>query len=49
VGICRHADSAAPLNASALALVAYESERPSDAQACRVGDPRVLVHATRRD
>ena len=31
-----------PLNASPLALDQYESGRPSDAQACRSGDPRLL-------
>jgi len=31
-----------PLNASPLALDRYESGRPSDAQACRTGDPRLL-------
>ena len=31
-----------PLNASPLALDRYESGRPSDALACRSGDPRVL-------
>lgn len=33
----------APLNAAALALEVYESGRPSSDEACRVGDPRVLV------
>ena len=32
-----------PLNAASLALDAYESGRPSAADACRIGDPRVLV------
>ena len=31
------------LNASALTLAAYEGGRPSEGQACRVGDLRVLV------
>ena len=31
-----------PLNAGALALDAYEAGRPSEAEACRIGDPRVL-------
>jgi hydrogenase maturation protease len=31
-----------PLNASALALHAYERERPSEAEACRIGDARFL-------
>ncbi len=32
-----------PLNASSLALDAYEAGRPSEDDACRVGDPRLLV------
>jgi hydrogenase maturation protease len=32
-----------PLNASALALRHYESERPSEAVACRAGDERILA------
>ena len=32
-----------PLNADALDLSAYESERPSEAAACRIGDARVLA------
>jgi hydrogenase maturation protease len=32
-----------PLNSNALALSAYEDGRPSDADACRTGDPRVLA------
>ena len=32
-----------PLNASPLELAAYESGRPSDADACRAGDPRLLA------
>jgi hydrogenase maturation protease len=31
-----------PLNAAPLALAQYESGRPSAAEACRIGDPRVL-------
>ena len=31
-----------PLNASSLAIDAYESGRPSAADACRIGDPRLL-------
>jgi len=34
-----------PLNATSLALAAYESGRPSAADACRIGDPRVLARA----
>ena len=34
-----------PLNAAAIALDVYESSRPSDADACRIGDPRVLARA----
>jgi len=37
-----------PLNARSLALDAYESGRPSAAEACRVGDPRVLARADPR-
>ena len=33
----------APLNASSLQLAAYESGRPSSADACRVGDARLLA------
>jgi hydrogenase maturation protease len=33
---------APPLNAEALALPAYESGRPAEAEACRVGDARFL-------
>jgi hydrogenase maturation protease len=32
-----------PLNAASLALENYESGRPSPADACRIGDPRVLA------
>ena len=32
-----------PLNAASLARETYESGRPSAAEACRVGDARVLV------
>jgi len=32
-----------PLNATSLALDNYESGRPSPADACRIGDPRVLA------
>jgi hydrogenase maturation protease len=31
-----------PLNATSLALGVYESGRPTDAEACRAGDPRLL-------
>ncbi len=34
-----------PLNATSLAIDAYESGRPSAADACRIGDPRVLALA----
>lgn len=37
-----------PLNASPLALEAYESGRPSAADACRVGDPRLLARCAKR-
>jgi hydrogenase maturation protease len=33
-----------PLNAQSLALTAYESGRPSERDACRSGDARVLSH-----
>ena len=32
-----------PLNSAPLALTAYESGRPSAADACRIGDPRLLA------
>ncbi|HUH91838.1 MAG TPA: HyaD/HybD family hydrogenase maturation endopeptidase [Casimicrobiaceae bacterium] len=35
--------SAAALNAAALALDRYERDRPAAADACRIGDPRVLA------
>jgi hydrogenase maturation protease len=35
-------ESAAPLNASPVALDAYEGERPSAESACRIGDARLL-------
>jgi hydrogenase maturation protease len=38
----RVAGDAERLNAPALALDAYESGRPSEAEACRIGDARVL-------
>ena len=38
---------AEPLNAAALAVEAYEQDRPSVEEACRTGDPRVLAHAAR--
>jgi hydrogenase maturation protease len=43
----QRADSDAQrLNSPALALDAYESGRPSEAEACRVGDARVLIQRT---
>lgn len=36
-----------PLNATPLALTVYESGRPTDAQACRAGDPRLLERLPR--
>ncbi len=36
----------APLNAVSLALETYESGRPSAADACRIGDARVLAQAS---
>jgi hydrogenase maturation protease len=38
----RAGDEAERLNSPALALDAYESGRPSAADACRIGDARVL-------
>jgi len=35
-----------PLNATPLELTAYESGRPSEAEACRAGDPRLLERAS---
>ncbi|MFN8546332.1 MAG: HyaD/HybD family hydrogenase maturation endopeptidase [Candidatus Binatia bacterium] len=37
-----------PLHAGALALADYESGRTSEADACRIGDPRVLAGARER-
>jgi len=39
--------AAPPLNASALSLADYEAGRPSDADACRAGDARVLARGRR--
>jgi hydrogenase maturation protease len=36
-------ESAPPLNDPALAIAAYETGRPSAAQACRIGDARLLA------
>lgn len=36
------------LNAAPLSLAIYEGERPSAAQACRIGDARLLVRADER-
>ncbi len=38
-----------PLNATPLSLRAYESGRPAAADACRIGDPRVLALARREE
>ena len=38
-------DDFPPLNASTLALEAYERGRPDEASACRIGDPRVLARS----
>ena len=35
------------VNAASLSLAAYESGRPSEQEACRIGDPRFLVDAGR--
>jgi hydrogenase maturation protease len=42
-------EAAPPLNASALALAAYEEGRPAPEAACRIGDPRVLAHPDAKD
>jgi hydrogenase maturation protease len=34
-----------PVHATPLALEAYEAGRPSEVEACRIGDPRVLARA----
>jgi len=41
-------ESAPALNAAALDLAAYEGQRPSEADACRLGDARVLAQASRQ-
>ncbi len=41
-------ESAPALNAAALDLAAYEAQRPSEADACRSGDARVLAQASRQ-
>jgi hydrogenase maturation protease len=42
-GRCREAGEAIePLNAQSIALAPYESGRPSEDEACRIGDPRLL-------
>ena len=41
----RAGESAEPLNAQSLALTRYEGGRPSEDDACRVGDPRLLATA----
>jgi hydrogenase maturation protease len=38
-------ESFAALNATPLEMSAYEAGRPSEADACRSGDPRLLAHA----
>jgi hydrogenase maturation protease len=51
-GVPRSPDAVVePLNAASLALASYESGRPSAADACRIGDPRVLARVLepRRD
>jgi hydrogenase maturation protease len=42
----RRDSDAERLNSPALALDAYESGRPSETEACRTGDARVLVQRT---
>ncbi len=44
-----HGEMAPALNATALALAAYESQRPSEADAYRAGDERVLMLMRRGD
>jgi hydrogenase maturation protease len=47
-GVPRRPDEAyEPLSATSLMLEAYESGRPSRADACRIGDPRVLADLVR--
>jgi hydrogenase maturation protease len=41
----RAGEGCEPLNAQPLALTAYESGRPSEREACRVGDARLLSQA----
>lgn len=41
-------ESVPPLNATPLELGAYESGRPSEAAACRAGDPRLLERSAAR-
>lgn len=43
-----HGETAPALNAAALDIAAYEAERPSEADACRAGDARVLAQASRQ-
>jgi hydrogenase maturation protease len=38
----------APLNAPPLAMDAYETGRPTEAEACRIGDPRLLTGCLRQ-
>ena len=45
----RSGESHVPLNATPLELRAYEAGRPSEADACRAGDPRLLVNRTAVD
>ncbi len=40
--VARSEPPAEPLNATPLAMDAYEGERPSEAEACRIGDARFL-------
>ena len=42
-------ETAPPLNASALALDDYERGRPSEADACRIGDERLLAPRAARE
>lgn len=42
-GRCRSDGDFVPLNACALSIDAYEAGRPSEADACRIGDARLLA------
>jgi hydrogenase maturation protease len=46
-GVPREAASATPLFDPSLALTPYESGRPGEDEACRIGDARVLAMRAR--